>query len=281
MKLDETTISNMKVEWGLLHSFLHVAREGGLSGAARTTGLSIPSLSRHMTAIETSTKLRLFHRGPEGFALTNEGLRLFENVQAMSDCFERWQVSPDKPQQQDVKISAGNWTALFLANYFSNSWGADDIWRPIILSTLKLQDIARREVDIGVRNRCPEGNWLAGKRVGSVRYGVFQAKGCNPSQFVGIAQSNAPSAQWIERNKTVALRVGDATNALPFVRAGHAKMVLPLFIAAHEADLEICEEIEELRSEQWIVFHQDRRFDSHIRAAINTVTMALEEIDQF
>ncbi|MEM9813747.1 MAG: LysR family transcriptional regulator, partial [Pseudomonadota bacterium] len=38
--------------WDDLHVFFHVAEAGGLSGAAKRTGLSAPTLGRRMVALE-------------------------------------------------------------------------------------------------------------------------------------------------------------------------------------------------------------------------------------
>ena len=60
------TISN----WDDLHLFLAVAREGGLSPAARLTGRSAATLGRRMLALERSMGRELFVRHERGYELT-------------------------------------------------------------------------------------------------------------------------------------------------------------------------------------------------------------------
>ena len=60
-------------DWTLYRSFLTVAEEGSLSGAARALGLSQPTLGRHIAELEASLAVELFIRGTHGLALTEAG----------------------------------------------------------------------------------------------------------------------------------------------------------------------------------------------------------------
>jgi DNA-binding transcriptional LysR family regulator len=50
------------LDWSLIRSFLAVAEAGSLSAAARATGISQPSLGRHIAAAEAALGTRLFLR---------------------------------------------------------------------------------------------------------------------------------------------------------------------------------------------------------------------------
>lgn len=66
------------MEWGQIRSFLAVSRLGSLSAAARELGVSQPTLSREIQALETSTELNLFKRNTQGLQLTEAGRTLVE-----------------------------------------------------------------------------------------------------------------------------------------------------------------------------------------------------------
>ncbi len=50
------------VDWTLLRSFLAVIRRGTLSAAARTTGLTQPTIGRHVDELEAGLGIALFTR---------------------------------------------------------------------------------------------------------------------------------------------------------------------------------------------------------------------------
>jgi len=63
-------------DWSLYRSFLAVLREGSLSGAARTLGLTQPTLARHIEALEEAVGFKLFTRSQQGLAATEGALEL-------------------------------------------------------------------------------------------------------------------------------------------------------------------------------------------------------------
>ena len=64
------------MEFRLLRSFLAVAREQSISGAARTLHITQPSLSRQIMDLEDEMGVKLFDRSARKIVLTNEGLLL-------------------------------------------------------------------------------------------------------------------------------------------------------------------------------------------------------------
>jgi DNA-binding transcriptional LysR family regulator len=71
------------LDWSLIRSVLAVAEAGSLSGAARATGISQPTLSRHVQAAEAALGVSLFARVAQGLALTEAGQALLPAARAM------------------------------------------------------------------------------------------------------------------------------------------------------------------------------------------------------
>lgn len=67
----------------LLRSFVRIAESGSISAAARTLGVSQPSLSRHLRQLEDRAGLPLIRRDTHTMRLTEAGLRLLEVAHAM------------------------------------------------------------------------------------------------------------------------------------------------------------------------------------------------------
>lgn len=78
-----TSLSKLKISLDDLAAFLAIADTSGLAGAARATGISQPTLSRHMQRLESNLGKRLFLRGAKGYALTAEGRALVPMVRRM------------------------------------------------------------------------------------------------------------------------------------------------------------------------------------------------------
>jgi len=72
-----------KLDWSLIRSFLAVAEAGSLSAAARATGISQPTLGRHVQTAEAALAVPLFSRVAQGLALTDAGQALLPAARAM------------------------------------------------------------------------------------------------------------------------------------------------------------------------------------------------------
>jgi DNA-binding transcriptional LysR family regulator len=70
--------------WDELRTFVEVARDGSLSGAARRLGLSQPTVGRHIDALEAALGSALFARSPRGLAPTPAALALAPHAEAMA-----------------------------------------------------------------------------------------------------------------------------------------------------------------------------------------------------
>jgi DNA-binding transcriptional LysR family regulator len=72
-----------RLDWSLIRSFLAVAEAGSLSAAARATGISQPTLGRHIHEAEAALGVTLFARIARGLVLTDAGQALLSPARAM------------------------------------------------------------------------------------------------------------------------------------------------------------------------------------------------------
>ncbi|MTI05882.1 LysR family transcriptional regulator [Roseibium denhamense] len=264
------------LSWDDLRLFLSVARAGGLAGAASATGISPATLSRRVAALERALGARLVERGARGYELTESGHELVRQAQDMEQAAQligRW--SQGKSAIRRVRISAGDWTMRLLIDHIDEFWGPDASWCPEFLSDMRDRDIARRQIDIGIRNRRPVQEWLAGQKVGTVQFAVFKSKrDLSSGQHVWVElvedDANTPTGLWLRErgHEGPTVTVNKANLALSLVRQGKARMVLPIFAGAAFPDLvQIGDPIEELQTERWIVTHHEERHEPAVRAA--------------
>lgn len=268
-------------DWNDLAYFAAIARLGGLARAADALGVSQATLSRRMRVFEATLGKRLFLHGGEGYGLTAEGRALAERTRVMEEGARQvalWREAAEGPVR--VRVSAGTWTALDLAERLTEYWSPEAVWRPEFMYCDLDLDIARREVDIGVRNRRPDQPWIAGRRIGHVDYAVYAAD-AGVEAWIGPSAGapETPSARWIrERHGSGAVvRANSPHLAAALARAGAGRIVLPVFAGDRMAGLaRVSKPIAELRSEQWLVSHHDARGETPIRAALDAIGGWLE-----
>lgn len=269
-----------RMDWEDLRLFLAVAKAGGLAGAAEKTGLSAATLGRRVSSLERSLNVRLVEREARGYLLTQAGRELvlqLEDMDQVANSIAAWRESGRSRRR--VRISAGEWTTRLLMDNVDAFWSQDADWVPEFLADPRNRDVARRQIDIGVRNRRPKQEWLAGQKVGVVGFAVYQARSL-PSDadlgWIGPVEDEAhfPTGVWIKENHwdEVTITVNKASLALSLVRKGQAKMLLPMFVGeAYEDLVRVDGPIDSLQTERWLVMHQDERHEPLVRQAVTAL----------
>lgn len=163
--------------WGLIRSFLTVARLGSLSAAARELGLSQPTLSREVQALETATGLNLFRRTTQGLVLTEQGQALVDAADQMStaaDRFARQASGLSVELRGDVRISANEIVGVYLlppaVAAFRDRHPAVQI--EIVISN-RASSLSKREADIALRMFRPTQPDLVARRLPDLELGLF------------------------------------------------------------------------------------------------------------
>src|SRR5690606_31286128 len=112
------------IEWDSYQLFLAVARGGGLTGGAETSGLSPATLGRRMLDLEQRLGAVLFERSQTGYRLTAEGQRLLamlSDMEAAARQVEAWRG--DAGAGPLVRIACGTWNAWLIAENFARLVG--------------------------------------------------------------------------------------------------------------------------------------------------------------
>ncbi|MEM9550884.1 MAG: LysR family transcriptional regulator [Pseudomonadota bacterium] len=268
-------------DWTDLAYFSAVARLGGLARAAGVLGVSAATLSRRMKAFEARLGRRLFLHGAEGYALTPDGRALMERTRGMDEIARQVDMWCDAARGPVcVRISAGTWTMLDLAENLPELWSAGDPWLPEFIYCDFDLDIARREIDIGIRNRRPDQPWVARQHITRVKFAVYGAHD-RVDGWIGSAWESAetPSMRWIEgrHGGNIVTRANNPHVAVALARAGIGRVVLPTFVGRGMTGLtRLSDPIEELESDQWLVSHHDARNEPPIRAALDAIAAYLK-----
>ncbi len=167
----------MHIQWEDLRYFLAAWRSASLSGAARELGVSQPTMSRRIAALEDTIGHALFDRVKAGLVATTAAERIHPFAEAMeasaaelSASLSGFEVAPEGL----VKIAVPPGLAVDLL----------PIWLPElkrrypklrieILSDNLSRDLHRHEADIALRSSVPESGDLLVQKLADIRLGVF------------------------------------------------------------------------------------------------------------
>jgi DNA-binding transcriptional LysR family regulator len=159
--------------WELYRSFLAVVREGSLSGAARATRLTQPTIGRHVDALEAALGTPLFTRSQSGLRPTPIASALVPHVEAMASAagaLRRAASGDALGERGAVRVTAAEIMGVevlppVLASFREAHPGIDV---ELVLSN-RTADLARREADIAVRTVKPTQSTLVARKLGTVR----------------------------------------------------------------------------------------------------------------
>jgi len=266
--------------------FLQVGRHGGLTAAASATGLSPATIGRRMLELEQEIGRALFLRSQSGYALTQDGRLLLEQLlemEAAARKVESWQKRPGV--STIVRIAAGTWLSQLLSLNFADICTARDDFRIDLRIAERRAALAHRESDIGIRAFKPEESNLAAIKTGEVAYAGYSMRDPErprPERWVAVGREDAISAylRWPHDNKPDQLiaTVSRPHALLDLGVAGAGLAVLPCFIGDADPRLQRSgEEIAALRHGQWIVMNNEDRHRRDIRTVADRMTRLLKQ----
>jgi len=163
--------------WDELRTFVEVARDGSLSGAARRLGLSQPTVGRHIDALEQALGLTLFARSPRGLTPTPAAAALEPHVEAMAaaaTALARTASGEAAAERGTVRVTASE---VVGCEVLPPIFAAFRATHPNIVIELALtnrnEDLARRDADIAVRMVRPTQSGLTARRIGTSRIRLY------------------------------------------------------------------------------------------------------------
>jgi DNA-binding transcriptional LysR family regulator len=269
--------------WDFYRSFLSVVREGSLSRAARSLGLTQPTLGRHMAALEAALGAKLFTRSQHGLAPTAQARALLPHAEAMlasAEAFMRQGASEAEAEQGSVRVTASEFVGVEVLPPLLADFRKAHPHVAIELDvTDRTQDLLRREADIAVRMIAPTQSALVARRIGSVPIGLYAHRSYIEVQ--GIPKTIVALARHplIGFDREAALFRGSGLSremftfrsdndlaCLAVLRAGLGIGGCQKGVAARDADLvPVLERDVRFSLDMWLVMHEDLRGIRRIR----------------
>ncbi len=265
-------------DWDTLRYVLAVAREGGLSGAARALGVNHATVSRQLDRAETLAGTRLFDRRATGLVPTEAGREAADRASAI----EAEVLALDLALAARDERATGKLT-VSLPPLMASSGIADDIaaFRSAfpaveltILGDNALHDIHRRETDVAIRVSREPSESLWGRVVSQQRAGWFASPaylaehrnaltsgGAVPLiAFTGWANPVPKSVAATFPGAEVATRSDDMISAVAMAQSGIGMVRMPNFLGQITPGLERVPGLDLVDySPIWCLTHPDLR----------------------
>ncbi len=166
-------------DWDLVRSFIAVSSAGSLSGAARFTGISQPTLGRHIGDLEAALQVTLFERRRKGMVLTETGRALLERARGMereAAAFSLAATGRSSEIAGTVRITASEIVAhYFLPEIIAELKRDEPALEIELISSNEVQNLLIRDADIAVRMVEPTQSELIARKVNELSIGCYAA----------------------------------------------------------------------------------------------------------
>lgn len=166
-------------DWNLVRSFLAVARSGSLSRAVRATGISQPTLGRHIGELEAGLQVTLFERQRRGMVLTDTGRELLERAEGLereAAAFSLAATGRSSEIAGTIRISASEIVAHYvLPGIIAELKREEPALEIEIVSSNEVQNLLIRDADIAVRMVEPTQGELIARKVNELSIGCYAA----------------------------------------------------------------------------------------------------------
>ncbi len=165
-------------DWSALPFFLELARQGRLAPTARRLRVDHTTVSRRVAELERALDQKLFDRGAEGFALTEQGRALMPMAEAMevqAQSIEHGRATQGAPQGRVRVASMEGIASQYLARRLPMLAQRHPGLAVELVTSPALFNLTRREADISLSFVPVRGPKLSIRRVGGFSLFLYAA----------------------------------------------------------------------------------------------------------
>ncbi|MGR9237691.1 LysR family transcriptional regulator [Rhizobium leguminosarum] len=277
------------MEWSDLKLFLAIARFGTLGAAARSLGLTQPTMGRRLRVLEASLGQTLFQRTADGFVLTDEGTAVFagaERIEEEALAMERVLAGGSRQLDGFLRLSSSDW---FGAHVLSPVLAEFSQVHPKVeielLTDSRLLNLSRREADLVFRIRAFTEAEIISRKLIHIEYGLYIRRGAqHPEAGDGTgarlitmdeAFGDMPDVGWLQRllpRADIVMRSNSRDVQAALCANGAGLAVLPRPLGDSHAAIELVDLGEPPPGrDTWVGYHRDMKRLARLRALLDLV----------
>ncbi len=167
-------------DWDDMRVFLALARSESLSRAGRALRLDPATVGRRIARLEAGLGARLFTRSPQGYAMTEEGLRLLSHAQdaetALAGAEDALRSGPSGMRGQ-VRIGAPDGCANYLLPQVVAAICDENPGLEVqIVALPRVFNLSRREADMAIAVSAPAAGRLTVQKITDYRLHLAAAR---------------------------------------------------------------------------------------------------------
>ena len=287
------------LSWDHCRSFLGVWRTGSLSAAARSGGLTQPTVARHIGQLEEALGGgALFIRSPHGLSPTDLAGTLLPHALAMeasAAAMMRAASGADGEIAGAVRLTASQVIGVEVLPRILTGIGAAHPGIDFeLVASNETADLLRRDADIAVRMVRPSQGALVAQKVGDIQLAMYAHRDylarCGTPETVEALRDHAivgfdRETAGIEalqsmgmqlRREMFALRTDNDIAQLSAIRAGFGIGICQTNLARRNPGLvRLFPEEMSFHLETWITMHEDLRGVRRMRLVFNQLVSAM------
>ena len=293
------TNSSTDFDWRLVRSFLAVLDRGSLLAAARSLGVSQPTLGRHISELESQLASVLFERTGRGLLPTRTALQLAQAARQMQDGalqLSRTLAGSKSQAGGTVRITASVPVAVqLLPPILLNLRLALPDIQVELVSSNQVSNLLRREADIAIRMVRPDQTSLVARKLGEASVGAYAHRDYLARRGVPTLPAELLQHELVGSDTDPAIRQGFEAMGFPVPREAFALRSDDLlvqwqavraglgigFMADYQAHLDpgvrpvLAGQLQIPPLPMWLAVHREIRTSRHIRAVFDFLATAL------
>jgi DNA-binding transcriptional LysR family regulator len=289
---------SIKFDWNRARAFLVTAEEGSLSAAARSLGMTQPTLGRQVSALEAELGVALFEREGRGLKLTPSGLALIEHVRIMGDAANNLSLTASGQSQSiegKICITASEDDAVFiLPPIIAKLRNVYPGIKIEVVASNKTIDLRRREADIAIRGYRPTQHDLIARKINKVFGYLYATKeyinnignptsfeDLNNAEFIGF-NSTFEMINYLKKlglnltQKNFYLLAENRIVQWELVKLGLGIGILPDYMGESNSNISKVLPLQKpLEGELWLVTHRELKMNQRIRVVYDFLALEL------
>ena len=287
-------------DWNDLRYFLELSRQGKLVRAAARLHVDHTTVSRRITALEKQLDVRLFDKSPNGYKLTDAGLRLLplaEQIETRSNQLYQEIAGKDARLGGTVRLAAPEalGSQVIARHVTSFCRGHPDIEIELVAETRRTS-LSKREADIAISFSRPESGRLIAWKLCDYRLRLYatrdylanhapisRVEDLSQHGFVSYIEDliEMPELRFFDntiKNAHVVFRSTNVSAQYNAILDGLGLGLVHCFMAQREKRLQVVlpEQISVERT-YWLLVHEDLRHVARVDAVCKFLTGLLSE----